>query len=43
MRSGQRPTREEAPDGGAIVADGASLSVVTGLVIPTAKLEADYT
>ena len=43
MRSGQRPTGEEVPDDGAIVADGASLSVVTGSVITIAKLDADYT
>ena len=40
---GQRVAGEETRDGGAIVADGASLSVVTGSVIPTAKLDADYT
>ena len=43
MSAGQRVVGEETHDGGTIVADGPSSSVVTGTVIPTAKLDVDYT
>ena len=43
MGAGQRAAEEEAHDGGAIVIDGPSSSVVTDTVILTAKLDADYT
>ena len=41
--AGQRATGEEAHDGGAIVADGPSSSVVTGTVIPATPDRAEGT